>query len=72
MITFGGNMFLFDNDISDKEYISIQTIADSERFKHTLEFKGHERVLSSLLDKTKTDLNISLNPVKISHIIRIL
>jgi hypothetical protein len=71
MITFIGNMFLFDNDISEEEYIAIQTIANSERFKHTLDSKEHEDFLSSFLDKIKMDLNISLKPVKISHIIRI-
>jgi hypothetical protein len=71
MITFWGNMYLFKNNLNEEECASLQAIADSERFKKNLDFKDTSSILPKFLDEIKTDLGISLDPVKISHIIRI-
>ena len=71
MITFWGNMFLFNNNLSPEECASLQTIADSEQFRKTIDFKDHHGILAKFLDTVKTDLDISLESAKISHIIRI-
>ena len=69
--TVNGNTLLFDNDLSEQEYVSLQALADSPLFKDTLNFKDVKNVKLQFIETVKRELEISLEPIIISHIIRI-
>ncbi len=71
MITFYGNIFLFDNNLSLAECSLLQQLANSEQFRKSLDFNDSASILSKYLDAVKQDLGITLDTVKISYIVRI-
>lgn len=70
MVAFWGNMFLFKNNLSQNQYIELQAIADSEQFRNELDINDHADFHSKFIVAAKNNLNITLEPIKISHIIR--
>ena len=71
MITISGDMFLFNNILSDEECTALQTIANLETFRKTLDFSSGSNACSQFISAVKEDLGISLEQVKVSHVVRV-
>jgi hypothetical protein len=71
MITFYGNMFLFDNHLNAIECESLQDLANSGLFKESIDINNYSETLSKYLDMVYQKFSITLDPVRISYIVRI-
>jgi hypothetical protein len=71
MVSVNGDMFLFNNILSEHEYRSLQSLADTFLYREFSDSPEISDVESKFVDKVKTDLNIYLEPIEISYVIRI-
>lgn len=71
MVAVNGNMLLFNNILSEQEYRSLQSLADSFLSRESVDSSDIPNVKSRFVDIAKTDLNICLKPIAISYVIRI-
>jgi hypothetical protein len=67
----GETLYFEDREYNEKQKDSIQKIADT--FKRSyIESKDHEEeIFTEFVNKVKNELDIQLNPVKISYVIRL-
>lgn len=71
MITINGDMFLFkDYNFKVEEYNALQYLSDSD-FKTGFLNDSESNICSRFVEKAKTKLNITLDPIKISFVLRI-
>lgn len=70
-VAINGRKLLFDNVLSEQEYIALQSFADSFLSKIPADLSDISGIEPIFIDAVKTELNICLNPVKISHVVRI-
>jgi hypothetical protein len=72
MLSINGDMFLFkNNDFTAEQYDALQGLADSGlEWKNALE-DDEKRICSRFVENVKTSLQISLEPVEISFVVRI-
>ena len=70
-VTINGEMFLFNNCISKQEYDSLQALAGAAQFRASLNLEDETNIQLHFIDAAKQQLGIHLEPIKISHVIRI-
>lgn len=72
MITIKGDMFLFDNNgLTEKDYNDLQNLADFQRENILHEYKDENDIYKQFIQEAKTNLNIVLEPVEISFVVRV-
>jgi hypothetical protein len=71
MITISGDMFLFDNDLTQEGCLSLQSLANSDVFKHRISSEDNQITISCFISLAKQNLGIILNPVQITFVVRI-
>lgn len=70
MLTFRGNTFYFvDKGFDDSTILEIQSIADDVAVFSKQ--KSENEICNLFIETVKEDLDVQLEPVEISHIIRI-
>ncbi len=70
MVTINGDIFLLNNTINAKEYGYLKELACSEQFKNGI-LSSSEDNCEKFIHAAERDLGISLEPVKISYVIRV-
>lgn len=71
MVTINGDILLFNNNLSEQECASLQDLANSAPFKESFNLENAANFQSQFVDAVKRDLGISLEPIKISYVVRI-
>lgn len=73
MLSINGDMFLFkNNDFTLEQYDALQTLADlGLEWRNPLEENDEQRVCSCFVENVRTNLQISLEQVEISFVVRI-
>ena len=72
VVTLNGHQFYFeDREYNEKQKTSMQEIADTFNMSYFESNTHEEKICAEFVNKVKNELDIYLNPVKISYVIRL-